>query len=139
MHIACIELRTVSAQCSCEHAMARNIVEYIGVGYRQDAASEEDPAAGCYLVQEFVDGGTLKQKILSRVSHAAPPCLMHGTGCSAPTGPPPQLRASDLGRRQSLPVQHTRLADWEACSRQACFVLHPPMAGYPLHAFAWMP
>ena len=45
----------------------RNIVEYIGVGYREDAQSHEDPAAGCYLVQEYVDGGTLKQKILPRV------------------------------------------------------------------------
>ena len=47
--------------------MCRNIVEYIGVGYREDRTTAVDPAAGCYLVQEYIDGGTLKQKILSRV------------------------------------------------------------------------
>lgn len=47
--------------------MCRNIVEYIGVGYKEDRQTAIDPAAGCYLVQEYIAGGTLKQKILSRV------------------------------------------------------------------------
>lgn len=53
-------------------------MEYIGVGYRDDDSAVEDTAAGCYIVQQYIGGGTLKQKILSRVGtlfHFLLPCL----------------------------------------------------------------
>ena len=45
---------------------------YIGVGsITEDEAVKDHTKSCCYLVQEFMDGGTLKQKVWRQVSHCS--------------------------------------------------------------------
>ncbi len=56
--------------CKWRSSSARRcIVKFYGMGFRQDlTAGEAVDASSMYIVQEFMDGGTLKAKVLSQVS-----------------------------------------------------------------------